>query len=177
MKKILALSLCCLVAAALSTTCRADTWNSDDGDFMTKSWKEMFKGGGPGQPGNTLMALGEGFHFKKATLESTYFDEIDQRWITTYVGGELLLNSRGPWLSRGKLLARDITATNSSAFNPDTGELDFVLTFSGQFENRPDVSFAVEARYLGVPEMEYDGDVPIFQRGYDFSATITVDGQ
>jgi hypothetical protein len=38
-------------------------YSTANGDFYTKFWKEMFKGGGPGQVGNTVMALGEGFIF------------------------------------------------------------------------------------------------------------------
>lgn len=163
------LAFICALSLLLSVPAIGETWSTENGDFSTKFWKEMFKGGGPGQPGNTLMALGDGFHFDKATLESTYFDEVQQRWITTYQDGELLLNSSGPWLENGKLKATNVTATNSSTFDPNTGELDFILTFSGYFDDEPGTYYEVEARYHGMPEMNDD-----FQRGYDFWARITI---
>jgi hypothetical protein len=176
MRRLAFVSLLCSMVLLLGSSTQAETWSTGNGDFTTKFWKEMFKGGGHGQPGNTLMALGEGFHFKKATLESTYFDPGANRWITTYVDGELTLNSKGPWLHHGILRARNITATNSSFFDPNSGVLDFVLTFSGEFDNRPGVTFEIEASYNGIPEIEYEGDQPIFMRGYDFDAIITIEG-
>ncbi len=41
-----------------------------DGYFKTKFWKEKFFGGGPGQPGNVLMALGQGFILQNAVLDN-----------------------------------------------------------------------------------------------------------
>ena len=43
-------------------------YSTENGDFYTKFWKELFKGGYPGQPGNVLQALGEGYIFNQAKL-------------------------------------------------------------------------------------------------------------
>jgi len=176
MKRFLSVSIAVAVALMLTGSSQAEVYSSEYGDFDVHFWKEMFKGGGPGQPGNTLMANGEGYLFKQAELLETYFDETLGRWITTYVDGALDLNSRGPWLDRGVLKATGITATNSSVFDPETGELDFILTFSGEFDNKPGVYFEAEATYNGIPEIKYDpyGN-PDFQRGFDYIVTITID--
>ncbi len=177
MRKLIALGATLAIVLFAAGSAVAETWSTEDGDFAVKFWKEMFKGGGPGQPGNTLMALGQGFNFRQATLESVVYDGTVDRYITTYVGGKLVLNSQGPWLNFGKLKATDITATNSSHMDHSTGVLDFVLTFSGTFKNHPGVSFEVEARYTGVPEVKYDMDGDYeFQRGYDYSVDITITG-
>ncbi|MGB2908521.1 MAG: hypothetical protein WBB73_15565, partial [Candidatus Aminicenantaceae bacterium] len=94
------------------------------GDFEAKFWKEMFKGGGPGKPGNTLMAVGQGFIFKRAVLDSVdFFSEPGYEHATTYVGGVLILNSSGPWLNKGKLMDTGIMALNNSIFDAATGNL------------------------------------------------------
>jgi len=153
-----------------------------EGEFGVKFWKEMFKGGGPGQAGNTLMALGYGFIFNKAVLQSvTVSPETgpagETIYITTYTGGELTLNSKGPWLDSGILKAKQITATNES-YVTAAGELVFEITFSGSFSKAPGasgtVTFEVVAMYQGTPEVKYENGVPVFQRGTDFDVTITI---
>jgi hypothetical protein len=147
-----------------------------NGDFYTKFWKEMFKGGGPGQPGNTLMALGEGFIFNQAKLESVVVsDDPNYAYKTTYVGGKLTLNSSVPWLKSGILRATHVTAINYSSQNPPlTGELTFLIKLEGDFDNAP-YHFVIEASYQGQPEVKYDDlGNPVFQRGMDFEVTITI---
>ena len=136
----------------------------------------MFKGGGPGQPGNTLMAVGKGFMFKKAVLEFVELsDDPDYDYKTTYINGVLMLNPKGPWLKKGKLKATGITAINYSKMDTE-GVLQFKINMCGEFDKEPDTFFQIEATYEGSPEIKYDdyGD-PVFQRGTDFSATITIE--
>jgi hypothetical protein len=152
------------------------TYSTAEGDFYTKFWKEMFKGGGPGQTGNELMALGEGFIFNQAKLQSVVAsDNPNYTYKTTYVRGKLTLNSSGPWLKSGKLRASNITVTNYSSQNPPlTGILTFYLRFEGDFDNEP-YHFVIEATYEGQPEVKYGEEgKPVFQRGMDFEVTITI---
>ncbi|MBC8420054.1 MAG: hypothetical protein H8E10_15820 [Desulfobacterales bacterium] len=44
------------------------TWKSADGDFTTHFWKEKFFGGGHGDVGNVLMAVGQGFSLQNVML-------------------------------------------------------------------------------------------------------------
>ena len=168
--------------------------NGDDCDdhFATKFWKEKFIGGGPGQPGNVLMALGQGFILQNVVLDDVeqcetgdcglpsddpcYSDQWEYK--TTYKGGFLRLNRQGPWLKKGKLKATDLEATNYSYLDPD-GNLHFCLVMSGSFKNAPAYSFNVVAKFDGASdnyEVKYDEeeDAPVFQRGFDFDAVIEI---
>jgi hypothetical protein len=144
----------------------------DPPDFNTKFWKEMFKGGGPGQPGNILKAIGDGFVFKHAKIDENGAQVDGDSYVTTYVGGKLTLRSSGPWLNKGQLKARDITAVNVSTWD-DYG-LHFELRFGGMFENTG-IYFKVLAWYDGRPEMKGWGDTSYeFQRGTDFHTKIVI---
>ncbi len=73
-----------------------------------------------------------------------------------YIGGELLLNSDGPWIKKekqkqGKLGATAITAINESTLDNSTGDLNFTLTFNGAFDNDDKACFSVIAEYEGNP--------------------------
>mgnify|MGYP005855815119 CR=1 FL=1 len=152
------------------------TYSTANGDFYTKFWKEMFKGGGPGQPGNTLMALGEGFIFNQAKLQTVEAsDDPNFMYKTTYVGGKLTLNSSVDWLKSGILRATKVTAINYSSQNPPlTGELTFLIKLESDFDNAP-YHFLIEATYQGQPEVKYDDlGNPCFQRGTDLEVTITI---
>jgi hypothetical protein len=149
----------------------------------TKFWMEKFQGGGPGQEGNVLMAVGQGFTFQHATLDHVEKNS-DDNFTTTYIGGELTLNSAGPWAKKMKgkkpfrtLKASDITATNVSTFHSPTGTLKFTITFGGDFDNA-DFSYCARATYEGVPQIKFDDDgKPVFQRGLgpdDFRAWIAI---
>ena len=144
----------------------------DPPDFNTKFWKEMFKGGGPGQPGNILKAIGDGFVFKHAKINEDGAIPVGDTYVTTYVGGKLTLNSSGPWLNKGQLRAREIEAVNISTW--DEFGLHFELRFEGMFENTG-VYFKVLAWYDGQPEMKGWGNTSYeFQRGSDFHAKIII---
>lgn len=174
MRKVIVFTLCLLlVGFAVSAKNDKDkdkemvnlgTYSLGD-DFEGKFWKEMFKGGGPGQPGNTLMATGEGFIFKRAVLEGVGVstDPLYQ-YATTYVGGELILNSSGPWLNKGKLKDTAILALNDSKFDAATGHLEFHLVFGGQFDDTG-YFYRVDVSYMGEPRIHIDEEGNwIFQR-------------
>jgi len=146
-------------------------------DFTTDFWMEKLQGGGPGQQGNVLFAAGKGFIFQNAVLDKVEHTTDSTTGVTTYtttyIGGELLLNSDGPWLKHSKLIATDITATNASSF-PAPGELKFSLTFSGIFDNDPDLCFSAIATYDGTPTVGQIAGIPVFQKDSVFTASITL---
>jgi hypothetical protein len=154
-----------------------DTYSTHDGDFQTKFWKEMFKGGAPGQPGNTLMATGQGFIFKKAKIDENGAIPDGDAYLTTYIGGELILNSSGPWLNKKKLKATKLIANNRSTMNQTTGVLNFEMTILGKFD-KEDVYFGILVEYEGEPQLKVDEyGAPVFQRGYDYDVTIEISSE
>jgi hypothetical protein len=188
MKKLLMAGLACALALALWTPAQAGEWSTGNGDFTVNFWKEVFRGGGPGQPGNTLRAVGQGLHFRGATLSEVYWDDRQECWVTTYVDGMLLLNPAGPWLDRGTYKAWGITATNCSNFDSETGWLEYTLTFEGWLrpagqrgprpaeypDGPPLIYFEAEASYSGFPTMGVDGNGIPFQRGNGDSMSVWI---
>ncbi|MBW1895727.1 MAG: hypothetical protein JRI47_01585, partial [Deltaproteobacteria bacterium] len=132
MKKIGLLSLVFVLVLSFGISARAEDYSTANGDFTTKFWKEKFIGGGPGAPGNILMAIGQGFVFQNAVLEKaeSLFNADNNviGYTTTYTGGRLTLNSQGPWLDKKKYQATDIDAINVSS-RDDEGNLFFTLSF------------------------------------------------
>ena len=215
MKKIALVSLVFLVALLLSISAQAkpvfDRVNEGiyctdetlvcDGYFSTKFWKEKFFGGGPGQPGNVLMAIGQGFTLQNVVLQGVEScaqvdcstdtigpcsldpegEPIIYDYKTTYTGGFLRLN-KGPlklWVNKGKLKDTDLVATNYSAHNPVDGSLEhFCLVISGEFNNAENTPYNVIATFdVGEDNYQFkydDEGNPVFQRGYDFDAIITI---
>lgn len=146
-------------------------------------WMEKFQGGFPGQQGNMLFAAGPGFIFQNAVLSKLEGPDGNGAYTTTYIGGELLLNSPCPlpWVKYGKSRATDITATNVSIqAQPLTGPLAYTLTFSGRFDNDADVCFSVKAEYSGTPAVVSLGPgIPLLQKSStqpdtDLKATLTL---
>ncbi len=188
MKKAIVFSLAFLMIFAIGLSAKVrvvpGVYSTEEGDFYTKFWKEIFKGGGPGQIGNTLQALGEGFIFNQARLASVEAgsftvgtDPFAYAYKSTYSGGKLTLNPSGPWCDRGALKARNVTAVNYSTQDPPlTGILKYHLTIEGDFFNAPGVHFVIEATYEGQPEVKYDETtgLPCFQRGMDYDVVITI---
>jgi hypothetical protein len=187
MKKAIVLTLAFLLvfAGALSAKVRVTpgVYSTDEGDFYTKFWKEMFKGGAPGQPGNTLQALGEGYIFnqaKLATVEVGAFtvgtDPTVYAYKSTYTRGKMTLNPSGPWCDAGALKAKNVTAVNYSNQDPPlTGLLKFHIVIEGDFFNAP-YHFLIDAMYEGIPEVKFDPEtgLPAFQRGMDYDVIITI---
>ena len=100
MKKTVMIVLVVLLAGIAYGAPNTGTWTAP-AEFNAGDWEEFFNGGGPGQAGNTLNALGTSWSLTGATLQGsptplngpTYF------WETTYTGGQLVLNGAGsgPW--------------------------------------------------------------------------------
>ena len=154
------------------------TYTTGNEDFHTRFWKETFKGGNPGAPGNVLMAVGQGFIFKQAVLDEVLPAEsgsgnCTRDWETTYEGGVLALNSSGPWLTKGKLTATHLTVTNCSYSVDEDGLLDFEITFSGRFENA-EFYFDLIASYSDRPIIKHFAGSPVFQKGSYLDMEITI---
>ena len=219
MKKMALISLAFLVALLLGYSAEAkpvvdrvnpgiycteglddDTVGPDDGypcigNFVTKFWKEKFFGGSPGQPGNVLMAIGQGFTLQNVVLETVegcasgdcglpldhpcLLNGATYNYKTTYTGGFLRLN-KGPrklWVNKGKLKATDLTVTNYST-NDTEGLLHFCLVMEGPFTNAPEYSYDIIATFDVEDDnyqIKYDDEGnQVFHRGYDFDAMIEI---
>ena len=182
MRKIAFIGFVCISLLLFGVSVHADTFSfsTEEGDFTTKFWKEKYLGGGDGTPGNVLMAVGEGFSFQNAVLESFFTASVKSPcgggtlpvYVTTYVGGRLTLNPSGPW--DDNIIVRDITATNLSGF--DNGKRFFILWFLGTSESGVDVE--VTATFCEDTD-NYKRQVtkkgePVYQMGYNFDAIIEI---
>jgi len=191
MKRVIVFLLVVLVIFTIGLSAKVKvvpgTYSTEAGDFYTKFWKESFKGGGPGQVGNVLMALGEGYIFNQAKLVSVEgggftvgTDLFTYAYKSTYTGGMMTLIPSGPWCDSGTLKAKNVTAINYSYQPiPLTGVLKFHLTIEGDFFNAPGYHFVIDAMYEGQPEVKYDEitGLPCFQRGMDYDVTISITGE
>jgi hypothetical protein len=185
MKKVTLASLVFVLVLSVGLTAQAvvdsEIYSTANGDFTTKFWKEKFIGGGHGAPGNILMAIGQGFVFQNAVLEKAEprYDTTGNFVIgykTTYTGGRLTLNSRGPWLNKKKYQVTDIEAINESTRDAD-GNLYFTLSFSGP-DKKAGVWVDVTVSFVATAEnyeIKYDEDGTLdFHRGFDFNADIEI---
>jgi hypothetical protein len=128
------------------------------------------------------MAVGPSFIFQGAKRTGKpSFEELDpasRSWgyRTTYTNGELILNSRGPWLDYGKLVATDIKATNTTWYDA-AGNLNFHLAFAGEFDNC-DCTYTVnawfDAAYMPYQKVVDRTGSPVFHSGHDFPAEIVI---
>ena len=144
------------------------------------------------------MAIGKGFTLQNVVLDqimgecATELCEIPSdslcypgqyKYITKYTGGFLRLN-KGPrklWVTKGKLKDTDLTLTNYSAHNPDGSLAHFCLVMNGEFDNAPEYTpYSVIATFdVGEDNYQFkydDEGNPVFHRGYDFDAVITIGG-
>ncbi len=183
MKRIGLFSLVLLTGLLFSITAQAGpvvvpgTYSTMNNSFAVKFWKEKFMGGGPGQPGNILMAVGQGFVFQHGILETAVPSDIQGwDWKSTYTGGMLTLNSSGPWLKKGNLQAKNLVAANYSHIDED-GNLHFQLAMTGSFE-KTNYSFEIQASFSGTPdtyEIKYDeyGNFE-YQAGIDYDVVMRI---
>ena len=206
MKRLALMGLILLVALFVSATVHAkpvvneeilfctdvglDSACDPDGLFTTKFWKEKFFGGGPGAEGNVLMAKGKGFMLQNVVLHDVapYTGDCgpepdaccgtaEWEYVTHYEGGMLTLNSKGPWLDKGMLKAKGLTATNYSRGRGEDGTLEFCLVIEGTFRNAPYTFNAVATFDATLDPYQFkvdDEGNPVFQRGYDFNAVIEI---
>lgn len=158
-------------------------FTTENGDFVTHFWKEKYFGGGDGKPGNVLMAVGKGFIFQNAVLTKVETGTVpipyteggsQSGYVTTYEGGQLVLNPRGPW--KDIIILSDVTATNMSGRDGE-GYLFFTLTFSG--EDLKSGAFVDVTAWFYANDENYEKQVtrkgkPVFQRGYGFDAEIEI---
>jgi hypothetical protein len=169
-----------------------ETWRAPQ-DFQTKFWQEKFFGGGPGEPGNVLMAVGEGFVFQNAVLAAgdkpvgpcsdnvvTCPEGASFYVRTTYEHGRLTLNSSPKlWLTKGSLQAKDVTAVNTSYHDLNFNLLGFDMTMFGEFDNSPTIHYDIKANFVVTPDNykppALDKDGVLMQKGYYFGAEITID--
>ena len=89
MSKIKLICFVCILLLFFGTSVQANLRSSQN-DFTTKFRKEKFIGGGPGQQANVLMAVGQGFFFQNAALESVAPTSNPDGYMTIYTTEELV---------------------------------------------------------------------------------------
>lgn len=89
MNKIKLICFVCISLLFFGTSVQANIGSSQN-DLTTKFRKEKFIGGGPGQPANVLMAVGQGFLFQNAVLESVAPNSNPDGYMTIYTTEELV---------------------------------------------------------------------------------------
>ncbi len=89
MSKIKLICFVCISLLFFGTSVQANLRSSQN-DFTTKFLKEKFIGGGPGQQANVLMAVGQGFFFQNAALESVAPTCNPDGYMTIYTTEELV---------------------------------------------------------------------------------------
>ena len=151
------------------------TYSSISGEFKATMWKEKSEAGEHGALGNELMAVGDSFIFRNAVLTDVTTSD-GETFVTTYEGGELILNSSASWLNCGQLIATNITAINTSTRDVD-GNLSFELTFGGTFDNCDcdfDVTVTFDASEDRYQEVRDEDGYLVFHKGRDFEVTIDI---
>ena len=89
MSKIKLICFVCISLLFFGTSVQANLRSSQN-DFTTKFRKEKFIGVGPGQQANVLMAVGQGFFFQNAALESVAPTSNPDGYMTIYTTEELV---------------------------------------------------------------------------------------
>ena len=184
MKRLVILSIACLMVVFVGKSVWANGdcsyYSTFRDDFTTKFWTEKFFGGDHGEPGNVLMAVGEGFVFQNAVLteEPVVVEHPESpsgyAWETTYTGGMVTFNKKGPWGENYKL--RDVTATNIS-WRDEQGYPHFRLRIT-HYDDESELTFHIYVTFDADSEnykiQENGSGDPVFQTGYGFGATIYI---
>jgi len=153
------------------------SYQTENGDFNTKFWKEKYFGGDDGDVGNVVMAVGQGFILQGLTL--TIPPTAGPPYTTIYEGGTLILNSSGPWLPmlpwlpQRKLKATGIEATNISHVDGDPA-LDFQLIINSVELEGTDCSLTVIVDYNAADDPKYKKKEGVFQKGNSFHALVEI---
>jgi hypothetical protein len=97
-KMLVALGVCALLTGAAYAVPTTGDWTAP-GAFDPGVWQEQFLGGGPGQTGNIISAVGTQWSLTGATLLGPVVPIANPpyNWQTVYVNGVLTLNAGGPW--------------------------------------------------------------------------------
>lgn len=187
MKRKMLVVILVLVGLLLGGTVQAGpgvnlgTYSTYEGHFNTKFWQEKFFGGYPpaGQPGNVIMAVGQGFVLQNAVLaegDKPVWAAIEGNFVcygggcpelpesliippntayvveTIYENGRLTLNSSlKKWLTKGSLQHKDVTATNWSFHDTNWNLLGFIMKMNGEFDNSPN-TYDITATFTIAPD-------------------------
>ena len=89
MSKIKLVYFVCVSLLFFGTSVQANLRSSQN-DFTTKVRKEKFIGGGSGQQDNVLMAVGQGFFFQDAVIESVAPTSNPDGYVAIYTTEELV---------------------------------------------------------------------------------------
>lgn len=140
-----------LMATMASAEPIADYWKAP-ASFDAGTWVELFVGGGPGKPGNTINALGSQWSLTGATLQSVVASSNPAfAWETTYTGAVLTLGATGPWNGGDAPYSSNLgplTVFSTGNQGPDSAwqmfgsglidgtglTVNLTASFSGQFE-------------------------------------------
>jgi len=153
-----------VIATAAPAQPTTGEWTLGSEGAVAGTWYEYFLGGGEGQDGNELEAIGDGFELDGALLDEVENPGPDS-YKTLYTGGTLVLeNSTGlPWYndlsSDGTfefLLDPIVVYTNKADYPPD---LAFTIEASGALQNYPGYRIDLSASYKGEPLFGED-DIP-----------------
>lgn len=166
-----------VIATAAPAQPTTGEWTLGSEGAVAGTWYEYFLGGGEGQDGNELEAIGDGFELDGALLDEVENPGPDS-YKTLYTGGTLVLeNSTGlPWYndlsSDGTfefLMDPIVVYTNKADYPPD---LAFTIEASGALQNDPRYRIDLSASYSGVPDPILDDQETIIGMS-DFLETVT----
>ncbi len=167
-----------VIATAAPAQPTTGEWTLGSEGAVAGTWYEYFLGGGEGQDGNELEAIGDGFELYGASL-----DEVEETgpgsYKTLYVDGTLVLENsiELPWYndlsSDGTLfefLLDPIVVYTTKTDDPPN--LSFTIEASGALQNDPGYRIELSASYSGVPDLILDDQETIIGMS-DFLETVT----
>jgi len=156
-----------VIATAAPAQPTTGEWTLGSEGAVAGTWYEYFLGGGEGQDGNELEAIGDDFELYGASL-----DEVEETgpgsYKTLYVDGTLVLENsiELPWYndlsSDGTLfefLLDPIVVYTTKTDDPPN--LSFTIEASGALQNDPGYRIELSASYSGLPVPILDGETII----------------
>jgi|GEM_PF-2775858 len=166
-----------VIATAAPAQPTTGEWTLGSEGAVAGTWYEYFLGGGEGQDGNELEAIGDGFELYGASL-----DEVEETgpgsYKTLYVDGTLVLQNldRLPWYKDPSsyepfmFLLDPIVVYTTKTVDPPN--LEFTIEASGALQNDPRYRIDLSASYSGVPDLILDDQETIIGMS-DFLETVT----